>query len=103
MSLHLRGVKIPALSHPRKRCKLLLPRARHGWLVQELSADVLAQAGRVGVQQLCPRANVLTRRAVEEARRHGHTVRAWGVKSLDVRGRGWDTRLAGVYVCGSLR
>jgi len=37
--------------------------------------------------QVCPRANVLTPEAVADARRQGLSVRAWGVKTLELLDR----------------
>jgi hypothetical protein len=57
---------------------------RHGWLIQEISDEVLRTAKEAGVHQICPRANACTREGVDAARDAGFTVRGWGVKSLQV-------------------
>ena len=59
----------------------LLPSVRHGWLVQELTEEALAQASAAGIDQICPRANATTREAVTAALARGFSVRGWGVKN----------------------
>jgi len=68
----------------------LLPRVRHAWLVQELDGGVLELAAEAAAAvgapplQLCPRANACTAERVAAARTAGHSVRGWGVRSLEV-------------------
>lgn len=57
----------------------------HGWLVQEISAGALHAASAAGITQICPRANILTPAAVQAAVDAGMSVRAWGVKDMQVR------------------
>lgn len=63
----------------------LLPGVRHGWLVHELSEDVLAIAQQSGIKQICPRANISTAESIQRALQAGLSVRGWGVKSLEVQ------------------
>lgn len=62
----------------------LMPRVRHAWLVHELNEEALHTAQAAGVQQLCPRANILTAEGVQSAVAAGFTVRAWGIKDLEL-------------------
>eukprot|EP00884_Botryococcus_braunii_P013309 jgi/Botrbrau1/2197/Bobra.101_2s0028.1 len=63
--------------------KQALPQGvRHAWLVQELTGEVVGEAVRWGLQQVCPRANACTREGVAAAELAGLSVRAWGIKSL---------------------
>ncbi|KAG2452846.1 hypothetical protein HYH02_002191 [Chlamydomonas schloesseri] len=68
--------------HQLQRSRQMLPGLVHGWLIHELTEDRIQEALAAGLQQVCPRANVLTPSAVKRARAAGLSVRAWGVKDL---------------------
>ena len=55
-----------------------------GWLVREVTEDVVAAAKRLCVAQLCPKSPGLTPELVRYLHREGFTVRAWGVTSEEV-------------------
>ncbi len=56
-------------------------------------APVVAQEARdLGISQLCPRADLLTPAAVSRARQAGFSVRAWGLKTDEVRAAMWAVR-----------
>lgn len=57
---------------------------RHGWLVQEVTPQVLAAATGAGVHGLYPRADASTAEGIAAARGAGLSVRAWGVRHLPV-------------------
>ena len=57
---------------------------RHGWLVQEITPEVLQAAAEAGVHGLYPRANVCTAEGIAAAHAAGLSVRAWGVHNLQV-------------------
>ncbi len=57
---------------------------RHGWLVQEITPEVLQAAAEAGVHGLYPRANVCTAEGIAAAHAAGLSVRAWGVQNLQV-------------------
>jgi hypothetical protein len=63
----------------------LLPEVPHGWLIQEVNPDLINTAKQSGFEMVCPRGNALTREAVQILRQEGFAVRAWGVKSIEVR------------------
>ena len=50
-----------------------------GWLVTEVSDQVIAQARELGLTQLCPRAPLVTPGLVRRLYDEGFVVRAWGV------------------------
>lgn len=54
---------------------------RLGWLVGEINEETSAQATALGLYQLCPRANTVTKAAVTQARAVVTEVRAWGLNS----------------------
>ena len=66
----------------------LLPGVRHGWLVQLIDDGTLEAAAEAGVHGLYPRANAVTAAAVAAALADGFSVRAWGVKNVEVSSRG---------------
>ncbi|GLC41432.1 hypothetical protein PLESTF_000290600 [Pleodorina starrii] len=64
------------------RSLTLLPGVTHGWLVHELTDDIIREALAAGCRQVCPRANVLSAAAVQLPAAAGLSVRAWGVKDM---------------------
>lgn len=75
------------LNHLSKQCCVLLqllPEVPHGWLIQELTSDIIATAKQSGFEMVCPRANALTADGVRELKAAGFVVRAWGVKTIEV-------------------
>mmetsp|Transcript_212 Transcript_212/g.625 ORF Transcript_212/g.625 Transcript_212/m.625 type:complete len:248 (-) Transcript_212:58-801(-) len=61
-----------------------LPGVRHGWLVQEITLQVLEAATGAGVHGLYPRANASTAEGTSAARDAGLSVRAWGVRDIQL-------------------
>ena len=64
----------------------LLPGIRHGWLVQHIDNETLKAAAAAGVHGIYPRANAATAVATAAALAAGFSVRAWGVKNVEVSG-----------------
>lgn len=62
----------------------LLPQVPHGWLIQEVTQELVDQAKACGFNMLCPRANALTPEVVQLIKSQGLVVRAWGVKTIEV-------------------
>lgn len=62
----------------------LLPGVRHGWLVQRIDEGTLDEASHAGVHGIYPRANAATADAVAAALAQGFSVRAWGVKTVEL-------------------
>ena len=50
-----------------------------GWLVADVTDEVIAESRRMTLTQLCPRANTVTPALVERLHAEGFVVRAWGV------------------------
>lgn len=61
-----------------------LPRARCSWLIHELTDEAIQIARNASIDQLCPRANVLTADSVQRAVAAGFSVRAWGIKTPEL-------------------
>lgn len=55
------------------------PELPAGWLVREVSDATIAQARKLGLTQICPRANTVTPTLVRRLHAEGFVVRAWGV------------------------
>jgi glycerophosphoryl diester phosphodiesterase len=63
-----------------ERMRMVDVNFRLGWLVAEVTAELVESARSMGLFQLCPRAENVSRSAVEMARTVASEVRAWGVK-----------------------
>jgi glycerophosphoryl diester phosphodiesterase len=63
------------------RMRPLLPQIPLAWLVQELSAEMLDDSERSGLQFVCPRADTVTGESIREAKHRGFRVRVWGLRS----------------------
>jgi glycerophosphoryl diester phosphodiesterase len=60
------------------------PELATGWLVPELNDEIISQARKMGLNQLCPRANTLTPGLVGRLHSEGFVVRAWGVTTEEL-------------------
>jgi len=58
-----------------------LPDLTVGWLTADFTTDAIKRVVDAGLQQICPRADVLDASLVEAAHAAGLTVRAWGVEN----------------------
>jgi len=58
-----------------------------GWLVQGIDDDSVAKAKAIQLQQLCPRAKLVTSAQVELARTVVQEVRAWGLQGESTQGQ----------------
>ncbi len=59
--------------------RALAPELLTGWLVGEVTEEIIEAALAMGLTQLCPRADVLTPELVRRLHELGLAVRAWGV------------------------
>ena len=71
-----------------QRMRAVSPRCRLGWLVDSLSEKIAARAQELHLLQICPRADMVDREVVAQARRIAPEVRVWGVNGQphEVRG-----------------
>ena len=60
------------------------PELPTGWLVADASDERIAEARTLGLTQLCPRADTVTREMVHRLHAEGLVVRAWGVATEDL-------------------
>jgi glycerophosphoryl diester phosphodiesterase len=63
------------------------PEVPTGWLVAEVTDEIVARARVMGLTQLCPRASVLTPELTRRLHAEGFVVRAWGVATEELMRR----------------
>ncbi|KAK9818370.1 hypothetical protein WJX72_011521 [[Myrmecia] bisecta] len=79
---HVPGLTITSFHlHQLQRSLRVLPGVRHGWLVQEITDDILQTCQDHGISGVYPRANACTVATISQARLQGCSVRGWGVKT----------------------
>jgi glycerophosphoryl diester phosphodiesterase len=64
---------------PLEEVRAYAPELPTGWLVTEVSDEVVARARALTLTQICPRANTVTPELVRRLHAEGFVVRAWGV------------------------
>ena len=62
-----------------RKFKAYAPEFRAGYLTSTVDDDIIAQLKEMGVEELCPRATLLTKENVLAWHRMGFRVRAWGL------------------------
>jgi len=63
------------------------PELATGWLVDEVTEKVMAEARAMGLSQICPRADGITPELVGRLHAEGFVVRAWGVNDEELMAR----------------
>jgi glycerophosphoryl diester phosphodiesterase len=63
------------------------PELPAGWLVREVTDEVVSDARALGLAQLCPRADRVTPELVDRLHAGGFVVRAWGVANEELMRR----------------
>ena len=67
-----------------KKFKEFAPEFRIGWLVRDIGEDVISQLRAIGGEEICPKAEQLTKENVAALHSKGFTVRAWGVFNEEI-------------------
>ena len=80
------------------RIRACAPELKTGLLTGKVDDAILEQMRADGIDQLCPRANLVTRENVEKWRRMGFHVRAWGVKDETIMKAVYDAGANGMTV-----
>lgn len=62
------------------KVKALQPKQRVGLLTDTVNDVVISELKRIGAEQICPKAPLLTPALVRRLHEEGFNVRAWGVK-----------------------
>ena len=81
-----------------KRVKELRPDWRIGYLVREVTDEVLSDLASVGGEQLCPRATFVNAEDVAKWHAMGLNVRAWGVTDFALMKNAYDCGVDGMTV-----
>lgn len=66
------------------RMREVAPAYKLGYLYKPEETDVLSKAQAIHLEQLCPKAEIITPQMVQEYKNMGYSVRAWGVKDENV-------------------
>ena len=70
-----------------ERMRACAPQYKLGYLYKPATEDVLEKAQRIHLEQLCPKAEIITPELVQEYKAMGYSVRAWGVKNEELMHR----------------
>lgn len=70
-----------------QRMRACAPQYKLGYLYKPTTEDVLEKAQRIHLEQLCPKAEIITPELVQEYKAMGYSVRAWGVKNEELMHR----------------
>ncbi len=81
-----------------KRVKELRPDWRVGYLVKEVTEEILADLASIGGEQLCPQAKYVTAENVAAWHAMGYNVRAWGVTDFELMKNACDYGVDGMTV-----
>lgn len=74
------------------------PELPAGWLLRNIDDEIISEARRLGISQLCPKADTVKPELVARLREAGFNVRAWGVSSEDLMRRMVDVGVNGMTV-----
>ena len=81
-----------------RAAKKYAPEFRIGYLTKEISEDVERQLVEIGADQICPKAEQITRERVDRWHKLGFNVRAWGVCSEKIMKNVYDCMADGMTV-----
>ncbi len=74
------------------------PELPAGWLLRTIDDEIISEAQRLGIAQLCPKADAVTPERVSRLRDAGFNVRAWGVSNEDLMRRCVEAGVGGMTV-----
>jgi glycerophosphoryl diester phosphodiesterase len=74
------------------------PELPAGWLLRQIDDGVINEAKRLGITQLCPKADTVTPQLVARLHVAGFNVRAWGVANEELMRRMVDASVDGMTV-----
>ncbi len=81
-----------------KKFKEYAPEFRVGYLSKEITAELLAELRKIGVDELCPKGAEVTPERVRAWHRAGFNVRAWGIDSAETMKKVYDSGANGMTV-----
>ena len=74
------------------------PELPAGWLLRKIDDEVISEAKRLGIAQLCPKADNVTPELVARLRGAGFNLRAWGVSNEELMRNMIDAGVDGMTV-----
>ena len=74
------------------------PRLHIGYLTKRIDYDVIKTLLEAGVDEICPKASLITSEMVDMLHRRGFNVRAWGVANEEVMKAVYDAGVDGMTV-----
>lgn len=75
-----------------RRMRKVAPEYKLGYLYKPAEEDLLGKAQELHLEQLCPKAEIVTPQMVADYKAKGYSVRAWGVKD--------ETLMRAMMACG---
>ncbi len=81
-----------------EKVKQLRPDYRVGWLQREIDDEKLAEAKRIGAEQVCPQACNVTKESIKAWHDAGFEVRTWGVQDEELMRNVYDFGADGTTV-----
>ena len=81
-----------------ERMRACAPQYKLGYLYKPAAEDVLEKAHKIRLEQLCPKAEIISRELVDKFKAQGYSVRAWGVKNEELMRRVIDSGADGMTV-----
>ena len=69
-----------------------------GYLTDKTDAETVEKIKSVGGEQICPKADVLTKETVNYLKKQGLSVRAWGIKDEETMQRVYSYGVDGMTV-----
>ena len=81
-----------------RRMRAVAPEYKLGYLYKPEEENLLGKAQELHLEQLCPKAEMITPEMVKEYKSMGYSVRAWGVKDEAVMQRMIHCRVDGMTV-----
>ncbi len=67
-----------------RRTKELLPSLRVGYLIGGITDEIVEKLKKIGAEEICPKAELLTAEDVKKMKQLGFDIRAWGVFNLEI-------------------
>jgi len=81
-----------------KKFKEYAPEFSVGYLAKKIDDELIYELRKIGVQELCPRAKIITPELVKKWHSDGFNVRAWGVDSEETMKKVYDSGVDGMTV-----
>ncbi len=67
-----------------RRIKEIYPSLRVGHLIGKVTDDTIARLIKIGAEEICPKAELLTEFDIKKLRSQGFNIRAWGIFNMEL-------------------